>query len=97
MRASDDQNDGAEADWADSARSDPALQVEQAGIHEALEAAVGRLPPDFREAVVLHHLHGMDVEKIAEITGVPVGTVKSRLARGRERLRRELMPWFDGT
>lgn len=91
-----DDEGGAEPDWAASVRSDPARQVEQEELQKALEAAVGKLPLEFREAVVLHHLHGMDVEAIAEITRVPVGTVKSRLARGRDRLRRELMPWFEG-
>ncbi|MEM7048984.1 MAG: sigma-70 family RNA polymerase sigma factor [Acidobacteriota bacterium] len=52
--------------------------------------ALGGLPRRFREAVVLRDLEGLTYLEIAEVTGVRVGTVRSRLARGRERLRRIL-------
>jgi RNA polymerase sigma-70 factor (ECF subfamily) len=52
--------------------------------------ALARLPPDFREAVVLRDLQGLSYEEIAELVGVRIGTVRSRIARGRERLRAEL-------
>jgi len=51
-----------------------------------LEAAIAALPAQFREAVVLRDLHGLDYREIAAITAVPIGTVMSRLARGRQRL-----------
>lgn len=51
-------------------------------------AALARLPAVQREAVVLHEIEGFGVEEIAAMQGVTVSAVKSRLARGRERLRR---------
>jgi RNA polymerase sigma-70 factor, ECF subfamily len=51
-----------------------------------LEAAIAALPPPFRETLVLRDLHGLDYREIAEVTGVPIGTVMSRLARARRRL-----------
>ncbi len=51
-----------------------------------LQAAIEKLPPPFREALVLRDLQGLDYREIAKVTGVPIGTVMSRLARGRRRL-----------
>lgn len=50
---------------------------------EKLEHAVDALPDGLRRVVVLHHLHGVPLERIAENEDVPVGTVKSRLHRAR--------------
>ena len=51
-----------------------------------LEAAIQQLPPPFRETLVLRDLQGLDYKEIAKVTGVPIGTVMSRLARARQRL-----------
>jgi len=51
-----------------------------------LQAAIQKLPPPFRETLVLRDLHGLDYRQIAKVTGVPIGTVMSRLARARRRL-----------
>ena len=51
-----------------------------------LEAAILTLAPAFRETFVLRELHGLDYREIAGVTGVPVGTVMSRLARARRNL-----------
>jgi RNA polymerase sigma-70 factor (ECF subfamily) len=53
-------------------------------------AAVDRLPDPFREAVVLSDLEGMAYPQVAAVLGVPVGTVKSRIFRGRRLLQEEL-------
>ena len=52
--------------------------------------AVDRLPPPFREVVVLSDMEGLAYGEIAETLGVPVGTVKSRLFRARRQLQKEL-------
>lgn len=54
--------------------------------HVALVAALRRLPAPQREAIVLHHLVGLSVDEISVSTGAPTGTVKARLARGRQAL-----------
>jgi RNA polymerase sigma-70 factor (ECF subfamily) len=51
-----------------------------------LEQAIADLPLAFRETLVLRDVQGLDYREIATVTGVPVGTVMSRLARGRQRL-----------
>ena len=52
----------------------------------ALERAVGGLPLEFREVVVLREIEGMSYAQIATVTGAPIGTVMSRLSRARRRL-----------
>jgi RNA polymerase sigma-70 factor (ECF subfamily) len=54
--------------------------------HAALVAALRRIPDEQRRAVVLHHLCDLSVADVAAETGVPVGTVKARLSRGRAAL-----------
>jgi len=54
--------------------------------------ALGRLPLPMREVLVLHHCLDLPVDTVAIQTGVSVGTVKSRLSRGRERLAELLAP-----
>ncbi|PYQ22111.1 MAG: RNA polymerase sigma factor SigE, partial [Acidobacteria bacterium] len=51
-----------------------------------IEAALVQLPPEQREAVLLCDVWGFDYAEIAEVTGAPLGTVRSRIARGRARL-----------
>ena len=51
-----------------------------------LEAAIADLPSPFRETLVLRDVQGLDYREIAEVTGVAIGTVMSRLARARRRL-----------
>src|SRR3979411_1776136 len=53
-----------------------------------LEAAIARLPQEQRQVILLVGLEGMRYEEVAAILGVPVGTVRSRLSRGRDQLRR---------
>ena len=55
-----------------------------------VEEALGKVPADFRMAVILSDIEGMSYQEIADATGVPIGTVRSRLARGRAMLRRFL-------
>jgi RNA polymerase sigma-70 factor (ECF subfamily) len=55
-----------------------------------LRTALGELPVEFREALVLRHLEGLSYKEIAEVADVPVGTVMSRLARARQQLQNYL-------
>ena len=55
-----------------------------------VELALGQLPPDFRAAVVLCDIEGLTYEEIADILGAKLGTVRSRIHRGRAMLRQSL-------
>ena len=62
----------------------------------ALRAALEALPLEFREAIVLRELEGLSYKEIAEVAGVPVGTVMSRLARARRQLQNHFAQKGDG-
>ena len=70
------------------AAADPAPSPERSAGGIDLERALGRLRPAERLCVVLAHGEGMTHAEIAEATGLPLGTVKSHVLRGRDRLRR---------
>ena len=55
-----------------------------------VQRALAELPPAFREVLVLREIEGFSYRDIAEVTGAPIGTVMSRLARGRGELRKVL-------
>ena len=57
---------------------------------EEIKKAFITLPPDQRLAVILRDIEGLDYEEIAQVTGSSLGTVKSRINRGRKRLRDRL-------
>ena len=59
---------------------------------EALRTTIAAIPEPFREALVLREMEQMSYREIAAITGVPIGTVMSRLARAREMLAKLLLP-----
>lgn len=74
-------------DPADAKAADPFDSVE---VRPDIEAALKSLQPEFRGAVVLVDLEGMALDTAADILGVPVGTVKSRVFRGRRLLAEQL-------
>ncbi|MGK9230162.1 sigma-70 family RNA polymerase sigma factor [Inquilinus limosus] len=57
-----------------------------------VRSALAELPPIFREVIVLREFEGMTYQQIAGVTGAPIGTVMSRLARARDQLRDQLRP-----
>jgi len=56
-----------------------------------VEAALKKIPDDFRLTVMLSDIEGLSYQEVADITQVPIGTVRSRLARGRALLRSQLL------
>jgi RNA polymerase sigma-70 factor (ECF subfamily) len=58
---------------------------------QTLRQALDQLPVEFREVVVLRELEGLSYKQIGDITGIPLRTVMSRLARGRRHLQQGLL------
>lgn len=84
--------------WMASDEPQPETTMEQAELEHALAHCLENLPQDFRAVVVLIDVQGMDYEEVAVSTRAPLGTVKSRLARARLKMRdclqgfQELLP-----
>jgi RNA polymerase sigma-70 factor, ECF subfamily len=68
----------------------PEAQLLASCDRDQVRNALQQLPPDFREALILRELEGLSYREIATLAGVPMGTVMSRLSRGREWLKRLL-------
>jgi RNA polymerase sigma factor (sigma-70 family) len=83
----DDMND----ERPDEQLDPEALVIQQQAV-ERVQLALGALPVDFREVIVLRELEGLSYKEIAAVIGAPIGTVMSRLARARERLLAVLSP-----
>jgi RNA polymerase sigma factor (sigma-70 family) len=66
-------------------------QTEKEDINRLLLEAITKLPPGYRTAITLYHLDDCSYREISEITGMPEGTVKSYINRGRNMLREALM------
>jgi RNA polymerase sigma-70 factor (ECF subfamily) len=70
--------------------ADPEGRIFDHIIDDQVVAAIDELPEEFRVAVVLSDLEGLSYQEVAELMGIPVGTVKSRLFRARKRLQERL-------
>ncbi len=70
--------------------ADPESTFYDSFLDEDIVAAIQRLPDEYRDAVVMSDLHGLKYAEIAQILGVPEGTIKSRLFRGRRLLQVQL-------
>ena len=85
---------GAPVPFEEEHHPDEAMPVDAELIRRAdaraLRTAMEELPTEFREIVVLRDLEGLSYKEIAEVADLPIGTVMSRLARGRSRLKRAL-------
>lgn len=70
----------------------PPAIAEQAELRDMVRAALKRLPPDQREALLLYYWGSMSADEIARRAGVPFGTARSRMRLGLEKLRRDCPP-----
>lgn len=93
-------------DAPDEATGAPAMDLEDEGaspfeqlasgeVQQVVHAGLARVPAVFRTAVILRDLEGFSYDEVAEVLEVSVGTVKSRIVRGRQALRQALAPWLD--
>lgn len=90
VRLESETSDGEEMDspkWLADSSMTPEQRAEADELEHALQHCLDMLPADFRSVVVLADIQGMDYTEVATAVRVPLGTVKSRLARARLRLR----------
>lgn len=74
--------------------ADPEMLLLQSTDSQTVRHALEELPVDFREVVVMREMEGLSYKEIANIVDVPIGTVMSRLARGRKRLQSMLASYM---
>lgn len=86
----DDEDDYRTVEVADE-RYDPQAIVEQSDLRESLASAIAELPQQQREMIVLRDIQGLSYEEIGQVLCLESGTVKSRLSRARENLRKKLL------
>lgn len=75
-----------EANAGDTDRETPETALIAKADAACLQSAIARLPTSYRETLILRDVQGLSYREIAEVTGVPIGTVMSRLARGRDQV-----------
>jgi RNA polymerase sigma factor (sigma-70 family) len=73
--------------WTDPQPNPEAMLLERLD-HETINALVAQLPAEYREVLILREIEELSYKEIAEVTGVPAGTVMSRLSRARLALRK---------
>jgi RNA polymerase sigma-70 factor (ECF subfamily) len=81
--------------WLADPGETPETRTERSELNNAIQNCLEGLSPEFRAAVILVDVQGLDYDEAASAVGTPVGTIKSRLARGRERLRDCLQGFWE--
>ena len=83
--------DGSPMDWEIASDAPgPSEELSAQEFYEQLQLAIADLPETFRTTIILREIEDLPYEQIAEMTGVSLGTVKSRIARARQRLQGQL-------
>jgi RNA polymerase sigma-70 factor (ECF subfamily) len=73
----------------------PEQEIVQKAQVEAIREAIGNLPDEYRETVILSDLNDLSYQEIADIQNIPIGTVRSRLSRGRRLVQKTLWAYGD--
>jgi RNA polymerase sigma-70 factor, ECF subfamily len=81
--------------WLADDGPSPEAEIERAELEGALQTCLQGLPEDFRMVVLMVDVEGMDYQEVSDATGKPLGTVKSRLARGRLKMRDCLRQYWE--
>jgi len=79
----------------EDSEASPFERMASVEVQQVVQRALRKVPAVFRTAVILRDLEGFSYEQVAEVLEVSVGTVKSRILRGRAALREVLSPWID--
>ena len=90
----DDEEDGREAWQLADAGDLPDRTTEKHELHALVSRSIDRIPPRYREAFVLREVHDMSYEEISAVTGLKLGTVRSRINRGRGHFRSIMEPFL---
>lgn len=86
-----------EVDWdVPTTEPSPVDTMMTQEFYDHLKQAIAELPEAFRTTIILREIQGLAYEEIAEMTGVSLGTVKSRIARARQRLQADLQGYLGG-
>lgn len=91
--------DGEGSDWYSTLPSDQETPEEELVLSETqqqIRKAIETLPEKYKAVVILRYLHDMSLQEIGDVLKMPVTTVKTRVHRGREFLRKKLEPEFGG-
>lgn len=80
-------SDGTYQIQVESSRPSPEQDRERSEWRKEIDAVVKCLPPSYRDLILLRHSRDLSYDEIAEVTGLPLGTVKNRLFRAREMMR----------
>ncbi len=80
------------ADWS----SNPEAELAEKQRRLTIEEAINSLPPGYKEVILYRHKEEKSYQEIASILNLPVGTVKARIFRGRELLKKKLKAWRRG-
>ncbi len=87
------------ADWYSTLPSDqdtPEEEIMLSETQQQIRQAIDTLPEKYKSVVILRYLHDMSLQEIGDVLQMPVTTVKTRVHRGREFLRKKLEPEFGG-
>jgi RNA polymerase sigma-70 factor (ECF subfamily) len=75
--------------------TEPSFGLDVSDRQRLVQQALGELSEEFREAIVLKEIEQMSYEEIAEVVGIPLGTVRSRIHRARMELRQKLAAFIE--
>jgi RNA polymerase sigma-70 factor (ECF subfamily) len=92
---SDDDEEVESPKWLGDDSNSPEEVSDQDALREAIQSCLNGLPQEFRSVVLLVDVQGMDYNEAAQVLKVPVGTIKSRLARARLRLQHCLQGFWE--
>jgi len=90
-----DYGDGGNGYYVSDARPTPEQALESKEQEEAIQTALGKISGDHRSIIILRDIEGFSYGEIADVLGISIGTVKSRLARGRADLKKSLIRYLS--